>query len=143
MAKKLPPVAFDDLAAAFADYGTTVRGYVRYQLVQRNLKPYVSQGKLRVLDVGGGSGGDAAWLAGRGHHVTFIEPSLEQRRFAERRFNFMLSDDERERITMVGEVLEDLPADTEPFDLFMIHKVALYQAESRLLNMLKPAASCR
>ena len=31
----------------------------------------------RVLDIGSGSGRDAAWLAGMGHGVVAIEPSAE------------------------------------------------------------------
>lgn len=124
---KQPISAFDDVAAAFADYGTTVRGYVRYQLTRRNLKPYLKgTKKLDVLDVGGGSGGDAAWLAGLGHKVTYLEPSMEQRRFAERRFNFLLNEKTRPRIIMAGDTLDDLPA-KQKFDLVMVHTVASFQ----------------
>jgi SAM-dependent methyltransferase len=33
----------------------------------------------RVLDVGAGTGADAAWLAGRGHQVVAVEPTRELR----------------------------------------------------------------
>ncbi|CAN5161306.1 methyltransferase domain-containing protein [soil metagenome] len=128
MAKKLPSATFDDVAAAFADYGTSVRGYVRYQLTQRNLLPFIEGKQLRILDVGGGSGGDAAWLAGLGHLVTFIEPSTEQRRFAERRFNFLLDDEERQRVNVAGETMDDIDPQAT-FDLVLLHTVALFQAE--------------
>lgn len=145
MAKKsISPSMFDDLAAAFADYGTSVRGYVRYHLVQRNLQPYITGPPLRVLDVGGGSGGDTAWLAGLGHRVTYIEPSLEQRRFAERRFNFLLDDKERDHIQLAGRTLKDLPAAAKgSFDMVMIHAVSMYQADPeaficRALEFVRP-----
>jgi len=144
MAKKSVPLAFDELAAAFADYGTSVRGYVRYQLAQRNLKPYLGKQPLQVLDVGGGSGGDTAWLAQLGHHVTFIEPSVEQRRFAERRFNFLLNDSERRRIHLAGRTLDDLPATAKnSFDLVLLHAVAVYQESPnafirRALHYVRP-----
>jgi S-adenosylmethionine-dependent methyltransferase len=126
MAKRPPSAAFDSVAAAFADYGTTVRGYVRYHLTQRNLEPYLPPKGAAVLDVGGGSGGDTAWLVGKGCKVTFIEPSGEQCGFAERRFNFFLDDEERKRITMAGESLNDLPSNAQ-FALVLVHAVAQYQ----------------
>ncbi|MFD2270095.1 class I SAM-dependent methyltransferase [Undibacterium arcticum] len=33
----------------------------------------------RVLDIGAGTGADAAWLAGNGHHVVAVEPTKELR----------------------------------------------------------------
>lgn len=126
MAKRPPSSAFDSVAAAFADYGTTVRGYVRYHLTQRNLESYLPATGAVVLDVGGGSGGDTAWLAGQKHKVTFIEPSGEQRGFAERRFNFFLNDEERNSITMAGETIDDLAPGVQ-FDVVLVHAVAQYQ----------------
>jgi len=40
------------------------------EIILRHLPP----GGLRVLDVGGGSGVYAAWLAGLGHHVHLVDP---------------------------------------------------------------------
>jgi len=122
-----PTTDFDELAVAFADYGTTLSGYVRYQLTRMNLKPYISGKTLNVLDVGGGGGGDTAWLAEQGQHVTYVEPSTEQRRFAERRFSFLLSDKARALVSVAGESLADLPPNTKKFDLVLAHTVAMYQ----------------
>jgi protein-L-isoaspartate O-methyltransferase len=127
--------AFDGASVLFADYGTTLRGYVRYQLTQRNLEPYLKKA-LHVLDVGGGSGPDAAWLASLGHQVTIVEPSAEQRAHAQRRFNFFLSDEERARITMIPGTIDDIPAD-QRFDLVTVHGVAMFQA--RPTTLLKAA----
>lgn len=41
-------------------------------------------GKLRVLDVGAGTGRDAAWFAKRGHEVVAVEPSQAMRKVAKR-----------------------------------------------------------
>ena len=126
---KQPPVLFDNLAAAFADYGTSVRGYVRYHVVQHNLAPFLPKNKTAtVLDIGGGGGADTAWLAERGQTVTFIEPSVVQRRLAERRFNFMLTKEIRDRITINAGTLTDLPPGIQ-FDLVVMHTVAQYQSE--------------
>jgi SAM-dependent methyltransferase len=42
------------------------------EIVRRHLPP----GRLRILDVGGGTGAHAAWLAGDGHRVHVIDPML-------------------------------------------------------------------
>lgn len=140
---KAPKANFDNVAAAFADYGTTVRGYVRYKLTCLNLKPFLGNKKLQILGVGGGSGADAAWLARLGHEVTFIEPSIEQRRFAERRFNFLLQDSQRARIHMAGNTLDDSNLQPASFDLLLLHTVALFQPDpnafiNQALQYLKP-----
>lgn len=139
-----PKAAFDEFAAAFADYGTTVRGYVRYHLTQRNLEPFVPRKPpLKILDVGGGGGADTAWLAERGHYVDFVEPSPEQRRYAERRFNFFLSDDVRERVKILDDELEAVHLKTEQYDMVLLHTVAVFQSDPqrfirRVLKMVRP-----
>ncbi|MBI9076693.1 MAG: class I SAM-dependent methyltransferase [Desulfatibacillum sp.] len=42
----------------------------------------IPKARSRVLDVGAGSGRDAAWLASKGHHVTAVEPSKAMRETA-------------------------------------------------------------
>jgi protein-L-isoaspartate O-methyltransferase len=39
----------------------------------------IPTGSCRVLDVGAGSGRDAAWLAAKGHAVVAVEPTAEMR----------------------------------------------------------------
>lgn len=125
--------AFDGVTVLFADYGTSLRGYVRYQLTQRNLEPYLKKSALKILDVGGGSGPDAAWLASLGHRITLVEPSEEQRAYAQRRFNFFLTDEERARITIVAGTVADLPVDQVLFDLVIVHGVAMFQSKPSAL----------
>lgn len=43
--------------------------------VHRCWLPFLPSGKAAVLDVGAGSGRDAAWLAGQGHEVIAVEPA--------------------------------------------------------------------
>lgn len=120
---------FDEAASAFADYGTTIRGYLRYKLTQRNLEAHLPKNKsLTVLDIGGGSGPDAAWLAERGHRVTMIEPSVEQRNYAQRRFNYFLSERIRSNITLIPGSLEVLEPGAK-FDMVLEHGVAMYLSE--------------
>jgi 2-polyprenyl-3-methyl-5-hydroxy-6-metoxy-1,4-benzoquinol methylase len=128
---------FDQIASVFADYGTSIRGFVRYKLTHRNLEPYLAKKGMHVLDVGAGNGPDAAWLASLGHRVTMLEPSAEQRDYAQRRFNFFLSERARSRITIVPEALEDFAADNA-YDLVIIHGVACYQPQPE--TFIKKAA---
>ena len=52
---------------------------VQFEDVHHNLLPYMPRVPTQALDVGAGSGRDAAWLAARGWHVTAVEPSSELR----------------------------------------------------------------
>ncbi|MDL2341773.1 MAG: methyltransferase domain-containing protein [Patescibacteria group bacterium] len=126
-----PITTFDGVAGSFSKYDTTLRGHVRYQVVRRNLTPYLGKAPLKVLDVGGGSGPDAAWLVSLGHQVTIVEISKEQRLYAERRFNFFLRPEERALITMVEGELSSLPAPAASFDVVLCHGVAMYQPAPR------------
>ncbi|MBC7708192.1 methyltransferase domain-containing protein [Polaromonas sp.] len=126
-----PLIMFDGIAGSFSKYDTTLRGHVRYQVVRRNLTPFLGSSPLRVLDIGGGSGPDAAWLVNMGHRVTIVEISREQRLYAERRFNFFLLPEERALITMFEGALADLNAKPASFDLVLCHGVAMYQPNPR------------
>lgn len=122
---------FDGVAGSFSEYDTTVRGQVRYQVTRRNLTPYLKQRSMSVLDIGGGSGPDAAWLVSLGHRVTIVEISEEQRLYAERRFDFFLCPEERALITMVAGDLSQLSTKPGNYDLVLCHGVAMYQPNPR------------
>ena len=48
---------------------------LRSQAVHAVWKHLLPDSKSQILDVGAGSGRDAAWLAGRGHSVVAVEPA--------------------------------------------------------------------
>lgn len=125
---------FDGVAENFADYADTVRGYVRYELTHRNLAPFLGDTALRIADIGGGSGIDAAWLVGRGHEVVIVEPSEEQAAIAAKR-KAELSEAEQSRLTIVtGEqatISELLKRDgSSSYDVTLSHGVAMYLDDS-------------
>lgn len=47
--------------------------------------PHLPAAPAAILDVGAGSGRDAAWLAALGHTVLAVEPSASMREVAQRR----------------------------------------------------------
>lgn len=71
---------FDSIAAKFQQniYNTT-KGRLRQRVLQRDLLelPLLQQPGCRVLDVGGGQGQLALWLAGLGHQVLLTDLSSE------------------------------------------------------------------
>ncbi|MGW0909604.1 methyltransferase domain-containing protein [Streptomyces sp. NPDC002853] len=65
----------EPLADRYARRSSTLRGAVRHQLVDRALAEHLPDGRpQQILDVGGGTGVQARMLAGRGHHVTVLDP---------------------------------------------------------------------
>jgi S-adenosylmethionine-dependent methyltransferase len=121
---------FDDNARAWHAWQETPWGRLRYRIVAETLsRVCVSLGDrpLRVLDVGGGNGGDALPLAVLGHNVTLIDYSstlLEEAR-----------DDAR--ALGVGGRLHTIHADLAEianqelldFDLVLCHNVLQYRAD--------------
>jgi len=72
---------YDDASEAYFD------SYERlsFSIVHRSLLPFLPGKGSTCLDVGAGSGRDAAALARRGYAVTAVEPSLGLRVLAQRR----------------------------------------------------------
>jgi SAM-dependent methyltransferase len=79
------PATFDPLASRYdADFSDRPTARVLRGLVHDRLRRHVGAGD-RVLELGGGTGVDAAFLAGLGAHVTLTDPSAEMRRTASAR----------------------------------------------------------
>ena len=70
-----------------AEAGTLVAEYERFSFekIHAPVIELVPESAGCVLDVGAGSGRDAAWFAARGHQVVAIEPSVEMRSAAKER----------------------------------------------------------
>lgn len=52
---------------------------IRFIDKHRAVMHLIPQGPSRILDIGAGSGADAAWLSDRGHTVMAVEPTRELR----------------------------------------------------------------
>jgi 2-polyprenyl-3-methyl-5-hydroxy-6-metoxy-1,4-benzoquinol methylase len=62
------------------DHYNSVRGYIRREVTRQNLGEQLReflQFPRHVVDVGGGSGSDARWLARQHHEVVLVEPDEE------------------------------------------------------------------
>ncbi|MCG5549622.1 class I SAM-dependent methyltransferase, partial [Halorhodospira halochloris] len=98
-------------------------------------------GGALVLDIGAGSGRDAAWLAVQGHDVVAVEPAAELRQEAQRRHR-------DERISWLGDSLPDLAAVHRlgtSFDVILLSAVWMHvppnersRAFRKLVTLLKP-----
>lgn len=122
-----PETNFDGVANQFGEYGEQVRGFVRYALVQRNLRPHLEGSPQNIVDVGGGAAIDAAWIATLGHEVTIVEPSAEQIEKGKKRLA-VLPTDVQNRVTFVHGVTQDVLGDAGAgkYDMVLSHGVAMY-----------------
>ncbi|WP_323809159.1 class I SAM-dependent methyltransferase [Kitasatospora acidiphila] len=100
-----------------------------------------AEGWGRVLDLGAGTGRDAAALAGRGYRVTAAEPVAELRELGRRRHAGV-------DIEWVAGALPQLPGVTGPFDLVMGTAVWMHlspaeraRAFERVLELLAPGGT--
>ena len=138
---------FDGLSARFKQqiYGT-LKGQLRLTLLDLDLEqclPELTQGPLKILDVGGGMGQFSSALAAQGHHVTLTDISAEMLDDARAIFNEVAP--EAEVRFMVGP-LQDLPQqldNSETFDLVLNHAVLEWlddpkQAVHMLTSLLSP-----
>jgi len=58
---------------------------LRFEDINNQLLQRLPDKPVCVLDIGAGTGRDAAWLAERGHHVIAVEPSVAMRQEGQRR----------------------------------------------------------
>ncbi|SNS06967.1 Methyltransferase domain-containing protein [Geodermatophilus saharensis] len=100
---------------------------VRTAAVWAALDPLVAAGTpLRVLDVGGGSGGFAVPLARLGHEVTVVDPSADALATLERRARTAGVGGRVRGLQGDGDQLHELPLDEghdEGYDLGLCHAV--------------------
>jgi SAM-dependent methyltransferase len=103
---------------------------ITFDDVYRSLVRFVPQRSARVLDIGAGTGRDAAALAGRGHHIVAVEPTAELRHHGQRLHP-------SPRITWLDDTLPYLPqvqAIKEQFALVLMTAVWMHldQEERRI-----------
>ena len=100
-------------------------GRLFYRVEQANLLRHLGPASLNVLDVGGGNGIDAGFLAGLGHAVTLVDyaaPMLAEARAAAGASGVL------DRVSFAQATVDDLPALFAPasFDAVLFHNVLGY-----------------
>ncbi|TMQ90121.1 class I SAM-dependent methyltransferase [Actinomadura soli] len=103
--------------------------------VHRDVLHLFPGGASRILDVGAGSGRDAAALARAGHRVVAAEPTDELRALGERLHA-------SPHIEWVADALPDLPAlpSTSDFDLILLSAVWMHLDEHERRSAMKRLA---
>ncbi|UWM50070.1 class I SAM-dependent methyltransferase [Streptomyces carpaticus] len=121
--------------------GELARAYegVRFEDVHRDVVAFLPGAGARVLDVGAGSGRDAAALAGRGYRVAAVEPTDALREVARRLHP-------EPGIEWVDSALPEVGGVSGPFALVLLSAVWMHldQAErgvgmARLAELVEPA----
>lgn len=109
---------YDQHAEALAD------GYesVSFEEAYPFLLPLLSAETLRVLDVGSGTGRDAAWISERGHQVIAAEPSSAMRRIARE----LHSKTDVKWIDAKLPELEDAALQNRNFDVILVNAVWMH-----------------
>ena len=120
---------YDRHATALADSYEAVDFESAYPFLVDRLE----QGGLEIVDIGAGTGRDAAWLAAAGHQVTAVEPSEAMRALAAH----LHPDDS---ITWVSARLPTLEHDALPidhFDMMLVNAVWMHVAPSQRIASLE------
>lgn len=124
---------FDKVGGEFVAYYDTVRGHVREEVTRFNLEPYLTK-EASALDVGGGDGRDAVWLARHGYQVTLIDPSEEMAVKAQQSVDDAGYKDKIEIIH--GDPQKNGP--DNQYDLVLSHGVLMYVEDPQAhLNLLR------
>ncbi|AOT07340.1 methyltransferase domain-containing protein [Pseudoalteromonas luteoviolacea] len=125
---------FCDIAGKFKNniYGTT-KGQLREAVLKRDLDElvhcYFTNKPLNILDVGGGQGQLALYLAECGHQVTLLDVSASMLEFAQGRAE---SSGLSESMTFIHAQLQDIPSlALGQFDLVLCHAVLEWVVEQQ------------
>lgn len=129
---------FNDRLAEWRAWTEASWGRIRFAVVAETLRRQAAAlgERLRILDVGGGDGGDAIPLARAGHDVTVVDPAPEWLAEAQRRASAA-----GVAVTTVEGGLDDLPDGT--WDLVLCHFVLHYRPAGagdvdRLAALVRP-----
>jgi S-adenosylmethionine-dependent methyltransferase len=118
------------------DWQATPWGRLFYTVARLNLHRHLQAPPLRILDVGGGNGLDAVYLAQYGHHVTLVDVSADM--IAAARDYALMQQVEHQIVFHQANVSELAALDLRPaFDMVLCHNLLQYIDDpSQLLESL-------
>jgi len=96
-----------------------------------------SDENLRVLDIGAGTGRDAAWIASHGHSIVAVEPSEAMRRIGQRLHAGLSINWRDDQLPELSEIRES----GERFNLIMLSAVWMHVAPEDRLGALRSITS--
>ncbi len=114
---------FDAVGDQFIGYYGSTRGHVREVLTRENLSEYLPSVPSAIMDIGGGDGRDAEWLASLGYDVTLVDPSAGMVAKAKRRFK-KSGVDVKVHNMEPDEIAEHFQG--QEFDVVLSHGVLMY-----------------
>lgn len=140
------PANESDRVSRWKERPSTPVGRIYYSTAHLNLQRHFTERPLRVLDVGGGVGIDARYLARQGHQVTLLDVSpamlAEAQALAE-------AEGIRERLTFCQADIQELPHlfESEQFELILCHLVldflsAPLRQLGAMCQLLAPGGYC-
>ncbi|MET9957159.1 methyltransferase domain-containing protein [Streptomyces sp. NPDC006339] len=126
------PAHFDTALDTWREWQEAPWGRLRYAVAEANLARHLAgtaAGPLRVLDLGGGDGGDAVRIAARGHRVTVVDYAPEMLATASRR---AAAAGVADRVTCVEADVAALPGEVADgsFDVVLCHGVLPYTPDT-------------
>ncbi|MBI0375097.1 class I SAM-dependent methyltransferase [Streptomyces albiflaviniger] len=122
-----------------AGYGEDAEGLARryegvaFEVVHEEFLPWLPSAPSRVVDIGAGSGRDAAALAARGHQVVAVEPTPELRRIGQR-----LHADAA--IDWIDDALPSLTGLRGPFEFMLLSAVWMHLDEQERVDAMRRLA---
>lgn len=136
------PEKFNTAMTTWQEWQDAPWGRLRYSIAEANLLRHLEglgNGPLRILDLGGGDGGDAVRLAARGHHVTVVDHAPAMLAAATERAE---TGGVAELIDCVEADATDLPRDLADgaFDVVLCHTLLPYMDDvlGTLTSVLAP-----
>ncbi|ALG10541.1 methyltransferase [Kibdelosporangium phytohabitans] len=137
------PDTFDTAMTAWQQWQDSPWGRLRYIQAEANLDRHLGSfdaAPIRVLDLGGGDGGDAIRLAAKGCDVTIVDHATGMLAAAERR---AAEAGVTDRIRCVEADATDPPADPVGYDLVLSHNLLQYlpdtaQALAAAVRLVRP-----
>ena len=100
-------------------------GIFEFERIKELIELHISKPNLTIVDVGGGTGKYAEWLAKKNHKVHLIEPVLKHIKLAEKRAKKL-----KNPFSVIKGIAQKLPYKNEYADLIILHG-PLYHLQKR------------